>query len=183
MYFAIRRATQAVLDRQDFRIVHLSPEDDHIHVICEADNHVALWHGMLAFQISAAQHLNRALSKRTGTKRRGKVFADRYHPKLVTSPRQARHTLNYVLNNWRRHQQDYRRPEQQGWDIDYMSSAISFAGWKELERPGACFQYNVDREQRLCVSPPQSWLLNVGWRLAGPISMYSIPYFDPHARD
>lgn len=179
-YFAIRRATQAVLGRHDFRIVHLSPEDEHIHVLCEADNHEALWRGMQAFQISAAQHLNQALSKRTGKSRRGKVFADRYHPKLVTSPTQARHTLNYVLNNWRRHQQDYRNPEQRGWDIDYMSSAISFAGWKELEQSGARFQYNVDPEQRLCVSPPQSWLLGDGWRRAGAISMYSIPYFDPH---
>jgi REP element-mobilizing transposase RayT len=178
-YFAIRRATRAVLGRDNFRIVHLSPEDDHIHVICEADNHTALWRGMQAFQISAAQHLNQAVSKRLGTVRRGKVFADRYYPKLVTSPTQARHTLNYVLNNWRRHQHDFRDSQMRSWDIDYMSSAISFGGWKELERADARFQYNVDPDQRLCVSPPQSWLLNVGWRAAGSISMYSIPYFDP----
>jgi REP element-mobilizing transposase RayT len=180
-YFAIRKATLAVLGRHDFRIVHMSPEDDHIHLIIEADNHNALWRGMQAFQISAAQHLNQALSKRTRTLCRGKVFVDRYHPVTVTSPTQARNTLNYVLNNWRRHHHDYRNEAQRGWDVDYMSSAISFAGWKELERPGARFQYNIELNQRLCVSPPQSWLLNVGWRRGGSISMYSIPHFDPHA--
>jgi REP element-mobilizing transposase RayT len=179
MYFALRRATVAVLDRTDFRIVHLSPEDDHVHLIVEAENHTALWRGVQAFQISAAQHLNKVLGKRTRQAVRGKVFRDRYHPRTVTSPRQARNTLNYVLNNWRRHQHDERNFEIRRWDIDYMSSAISFGGWKELERSGARFQHNVDPGQRLCVSPPQSWLLNVGWRLAGSISMYSVPYYDP----
>src|ERR1700754_1814866 len=57
-YFAIRKATQAVLRRSDFRIVHVSLEKDHLHLIVEADNNEALTRGVQAFQISAAQHLN-----------------------------------------------------------------------------------------------------------------------------
>src|SRR5438105_994676 len=43
-YEALRRATRAVLERAgEFRVVHLSPEGDHIHLIVEAENHEALW--------------------------------------------------------------------------------------------------------------------------------------------
>src|SRR5690349_18634323 len=55
-YFALRKATKAVLGREDFRIVHLSPEKDHVHLVVEADTNAALSSGMQAFQISAAQH-------------------------------------------------------------------------------------------------------------------------------
>lgn len=174
-FLAIRRATQAVLDRADFRIVHASPETDHLHLVVEAESNDALTRGMQAFQISAAQHLNRVKSRRLDRRVRGKVFADRYHARVVGSPTQARNTLNYVLNNWRRHlHDDANAPAaHRFWDVDYMSSAVSFAGWKELEtRP---FQYDVIPELRLCVSPPHSWLLAAGWRKAGPISMYAVP--------
>jgi len=41
-----------------------------------------------------------------GVRRRGQVFADRYHAVTLTSPRQVHHALAYVLNNWRRHRED-----------------------------------------------------------------------------
>lgn len=173
-YVALRAATRAVLGRTDFRIVHISPEDDHIHVIVEAETHEALSRGVQAFQISAAQHFNRALGKRTGSKRRGKVFADRYHARIIKSPTQARHSINYVLNNWRRHHEDdVLDRDIQGWDVDYMSSAPSFDGWRELEQRS--LQYNIAYDERLCVSRPQSWMLAEGWKRAGSISMYAVP--------
>jgi REP element-mobilizing transposase RayT len=175
MFLALRRATRAVLARSDFRIVHLSPETDHVHLIVEAETDGALSRGMQAFQISAAQHLNRAFEKRHHRRRRGKVFADRYHARIVRSPNQTRNTLNYVLNNWRRHNHDegFCPIEHRFWDVDYMSSAVSFHGWKELEH--SSFKFNVEPELRLCVSPPQTWLLAAGWRKAGTISMYAVP--------
>ena len=173
-YYALRAATQAVLGRSDFRIVHISIENDHIHLIVEAECHQALWRGMQAFQISAAQHLNRALSKRTGKKRRGQVFADRYHERLIKSPTQARHTINYVLNNWRRHREDEGWDEQvRFWDVDYMSSAPSFEGWLELK--DQALQHQISEEHRLCVARPQGWLLAEGWKRGGSISMYAVP--------
>jgi REP element-mobilizing transposase RayT len=174
-FLALRRATAAVLERADFRIVHASPETDHLHLIVEAETNDALSRGMQAFQISAAQHLNRVLSKRRARRIRGQVFADRYHARFVRSPTQARNTLNYVLNNWRRHDHDdiHAPVDHRFWDVDYMSSAVSFPGWKELDT--APFRYDVGPELRLCVSPPHSWLLSAGWRKAGPISMYAVP--------
>ncbi|HEX8107149.1 MAG TPA: hypothetical protein VF516_05435, partial [Kofleriaceae bacterium] len=52
------------------------------------------------------------------------------HAEIITSPRQARHALSYVLSNWRRHQEDLRAP-MSGWTIDWFSSAVMFSGWAE----------------------------------------------------
>ncbi len=171
-FFALRKATKSVLGRADFRIVHLSPEDDHLHLLSEANNDEAISKGIQAFEISAAQHLNRALSKHLPSRRKGSVFADRYHTRFVTSPTQARNTIVYVLNNWRHHDQD-ELPDTRDWDVDYFSSAVSFDGWEELEtRP---FLYTIPEDRRLCVSQPQTWLLRQGWRKAGLISMNKVP--------
>lgn len=171
-YHAIRRSLYAVVERSDFRIVHISLERDHLHLIVEADDHVALSAGVRAFESSAAQRLNRAISLATGTKHVGKVFADRYHARLITSPTQARNVISYVLGNWRRHKQD-QGMETMFWDVDYYSSGPSFDGWAELD--GSPFLYPTPDYPRLSVCRPRTWLLQTGWRLAGSISMHAVP--------
>ena len=171
-YHAIRHALYAVVGRSDFRIVHLSIERDHLHLIVEADDHLALAGGIRTFESSAAQRLNRVASLATGTRRRGKVFNDRYHVRLITSPTQARNTLSYVLNNFRWHGQD-RGMETMFWDVDYYSSGPSFDGWAELDH--SPFLVQTPDYPRLSVCRPRTWLLRTGWRQAGPISMRSIP--------
>jgi REP element-mobilizing transposase RayT len=171
-YHAIRRALYAVVERSDFRIIHLSIERDHLHLLVEADGHEALSEGVRAFESSAAQRLNHAISRSTGTRRRGMVFGDRYHARLITSPAQARNTISYVLSNWRRHGLD-RGMETMFWDLDYYSSAPSFDGWSELDHlPHLAVTPDYPR---LSVRRPTTWLLRTGWRLAGPISMHDIP--------
>jgi REP element-mobilizing transposase RayT len=99
-YRAIREATLTTARREDFRIVHVSIQRTHVHLLVEAQHKQALASGMQGFQISAAKHLNAAISKgKPGPRRRGTVFPDRYHAEIITSPRQARHTLSYVLIN------------------------------------------------------------------------------------
>src|SRR5215831_5557057 len=100
-YHAIREATLVTARRDNFRIVQLSIQRTHVHLLVEADDKAALAAGMQGFQISAAKHLNAAISKgRPGPRRRGAVFPDRYHAEIITSPTQARHALSYVVNNW-----------------------------------------------------------------------------------
>jgi REP element-mobilizing transposase RayT len=99
-YRAIREATLTTARRENFRIIHVSIQRTHVHLLVEADHKDALAAGMQGFQISAAKHLNAAISKgKPGPRRRGTVFPDRYHAEIITSPRQARHTLSYVLFN------------------------------------------------------------------------------------
>jgi REP element-mobilizing transposase RayT len=96
-YRAVREATLTTARREDFRIVHVSIQRTHVHLLVEADGKRALASGMQGFQISAAKHLNTAISKgKPGPRRRGTVFPDRYHAEIITSPTQARHALSYA---------------------------------------------------------------------------------------
>src|SRR6184192_2374479 len=135
MYRALREATIACAMRElayddvkgAFRIVHLSIQRTHVHLLVEADNKLALSRGMQSFQISAAKHINRAYSVKAKLveRRRGNVFVDRYHAEEITSPRQARRALAYVLNNWRKHDED-RHEYAKSWPIDPFSSGFMF---------------------------------------------------------
>jgi REP element-mobilizing transposase RayT len=171
-YHAIRYALYAVIPRGDFRIVHLSIQHDHVHLIVEAADKHALARGMQAFQISAAQRLNRAHSARFGRRRKGTVFPERYHARALTSPTAVRHALAYVLNNWRKHRLDRGAPRAR--KVDPYSSGINFAGWHELgDSP---LLYEPPRGfQRLSTCRPRTWLLSRGWQRAGAISVYERP--------
>src|SRR5262249_15627732 len=125
-YKAVREATLTTARREEFRIVHLSIQRNHLHLLVEAEHKGALATGMQGFQISAAKHLNAAISKnRPGPRRRGAVFADRYYAEVIKTPTQARHALNYVINNWRKHRED-RSEKTRSWKIDWFSTAVMF---------------------------------------------------------
>src|SRR5688500_16525972 len=118
VYRAIREATLTTARRENVRIVHLSIQRNHIHLLVGADHKEALAAGMQGFQCSAAKHINAAISKgRPGPRRRGPVFPDRYHAEIITSPTQARHALAYALLNWRKHKEDQAAPFSK-WKID-----------------------------------------------------------------
>ncbi len=173
-YQAIREATLTTARREDFRIVQLSIQRTHLHLLVEADNKDALASGMQGFQISAAKHLNAAISRgKPGPRRRGSVFPDRYHAEIITSPRQARHALNYVLNNWRKHHEDRAEP-MRTWTIDWFSSAAQFPGWAEYgDEP--CLWRGPATYDPLVVYQPRTWLLREGWKKYGAISYREVP--------
>ena len=174
VYQAIREATLTTARREDFRIVQLSVQRTHIHLIVEASNKQALAAGMKGFQVSAAKHLNAAISKgRPGPRRRGTVFPDRYHAEIITSPTQARHTLSYVMNNWRKHAEDRAQP-MSSWTIDWFSSAAQFTGWAEYGDEAFLWQ-GPPTYDPLVVYQPRTWLLREGWKKVGTISYRETP--------
>jgi REP element-mobilizing transposase RayT len=176
MFRAVREASITTARREDFRIVHASVQGDHIHMMVEAEDKDAISNGMRGFQISAAMHINNALTRRTGCRRRGTVFPDRYHMRVLTSPRAVRHALAYVLNNWRKHGQD-RDGLPATWNVDPFSSAVSFWGWRERE--GAMTLFKPPKEyQALWVWLPKTWLLREGWIRHGLVSTHEVP--GPH---
>ena len=178
MYQALRWATLAVLKHEDFHIVHLSIQQNHVHLLVEATNKKALSRGMQAFEISAAKHMNSALG--WPKRRRGQVFEDRYHSEVLTTPRQARHALAYVLNNWRKHQQD-RGARSRTWLVDPFSSGASFWGWKQLE--GHEFMWKTpETYEAMAVWFPKTWLLQEGWLKYGRIDCREVPSKNQLAR-
>jgi REP element-mobilizing transposase RayT len=173
-YRAIREATLTTARREDFRIVQLSIQHNHVHLLVEAEDKHALASGMQGFQISAAKHLNAAISKgKPGLRRRGSVFPDRYHAEIITSPTQARHALSYVMNNFRKHEEDRRAPMSE-WTIDWFSSAVSFPGWEEYGDEAFLWR-GPPTYDPLIVYQPKTWLLREGWRKAGTISCREVP--------
>jgi REP element-mobilizing transposase RayT len=173
MYKAMRDATITAALREWFRIVHISLQRTHVHMVVEAENKAALGRGMQGFQVSAARNINTALGDGV-RRRRGKVFAGRYHVEVITTPTRARHAIGYVLSNWRKHGED-RNGLPSTWLVDPFSSAISFPDWQELE--GQPWMWPIrETYDPLVVRRPQSWLLREGWkRGGGAISARDVP--------
>lgn len=160
-YEAIERALRGVRGGEAFRVVHVSIQRTHLHLIVEAEDERALARGMQRFAIGAARGLNRAFG------RRGTVFPQRYHATAITTPRQARSELAYVLNNWRKHGEDREAP---GARLDRYASGIGFDGW-DVER-----EFAVPRGyEPLSVEAPTRWLLTTGWRRHGRIGTGEVP--------
>jgi len=173
LYKAMREATITAALRERFRIVHVSIQRTHVHMLAEAENATALARGMQGFQISAARNINTALGPDRYRRRRGAVFADRYHVEVITSPTRAHRALSYVLNNWRKHRED-RQGLASTWLVDPFSSGIAFPDWRELEDQPWMWPLRETYDP-LVVRRPQSWLLREGWKLIGSISARDVP--------
>jgi putative transposase len=158
-YHAVRGALRLCAARSDYRVVHISIQDNHIHALVEADDKVALARGMQGFEVSAAKRLNKALGRK-----RGKVFAHRYHARALRTPTEVRRAYVYLFNNWKKHRAGGE------WRIDPWSSAWQFDGWATPHG------YAPPREP-LPVVRAQSWLLREGWTRArgGPIRIDEVP--------
>jgi len=110
---------------------------------------------------------------RTGTRRKGQVFIDRFHMRILKTPREVRNAVAYVLNNWRRHEED-RANHAKAWKVDPFSNGWQFAGWKE--RQGEWLAYRTPPTyESLITWFPRTWLLREGWRKHGLISIHEIP--------
>jgi hypothetical protein len=141
-------------ERGDFRLVHYSLQGNHAHLVVEADGPNALARGMKAVGSRLARAVNRVF------RRIGPVLADRYHLRLLRTPREVRNAIAYVLLNARRHAARAGRTLSRAVRIDPASSGRWFDGWRECSKapPG-----------RKPVAMPRSWLLSVGWRQHGPL--------------
>ena len=144
LFGALRRAiARASVDR--FRVIHFSIQQDHGHFIVEGDEANRARGGVHGLAIRLALAVNRALG------RKGKVVGDRYHARPLTSPRQMRTSMVYVLLNFRKH---LRAPAC----IDPRSSGPHFRGWKAIPAVTGVPPATVE---------PGTWMARVGWRRAG----------------
>lgn len=91
---------------------------------------------------------------------------DRYHARMLRSPRDVRNTIRYCLNNWRHHSEDRQLP----WPVDLYSSGPVYTGWRETVTLVLPSSY-----QPLVVRSPQTWLLRRWTDYHPPISVTDIP--------
>jgi putative transposase len=158
---SIVRAFRAARDRPSLRIVHYAVMSNHLHLLIEADGGEALSIGMRSLMTRLATRLNRTLA------RSGPIFADRFHARPIATPRAARHALQYVLLNARKHAAELGRTLPAAW-IDPRSSAARFDGWL---RPPCCEKVDAD----FGTSPACTWLLRSGWRRHGLLATDEVP--------
>ena len=153
VFQAVRESIRCA-SREAFRILHFSVQRDHVHLIVEAQDTRTLSTGAQGLAVRMARGVNGALG------RTGSVWGDRYHARDLTSPRETRHALVYVLMNLKKHHPHDRRP------IDPCSSAPWFDGFRT--------------SQPLSSSPPPvwrpgTWLARTGWRQHGLIDPNESP--------
>jgi len=144
-----------------FRLTHFAILNDHLHLLAEAEDHLALARAMQGLLIRVAVGLNKLWQ------RRGSVFADRYHSRALTTPRAVRNALCYVLANGKKHATEGRAvavPQA----IDMFTSAPWFDGFLE-----SITVRNLPVESP--VMPPRTWLLSIGWRRRGLLSVHDLP--------
>lgn len=143
--------------RAGFRVVHYSIQDNHLHLIVEADDAIELSSAVCGLVVRIARRVNRLLF------RRGRFWADRWHGRALESPREVRHALVYVLKNRSKHARG------QGTALDPLTSAEWFNGFAEALPRGF-------RSLTPCAhAPPRTWLLAVGWRRHGRIGVNEAP--------
>ena len=128
VFKAIRKAFNEGREAFGGRLCHFSVQDDHLHLLVEAANREALSASLHALAIRIARAINRVL------RRKGRVFADRYHMRILRTPTEVKNALHYVLNNRFKH---HGRPDYFV-EQDYCSSLA----WRDT-----------------LVVPPRTWLL------------------------
>jgi putative transposase len=106
----VLRAFAEAAERNRMRIAHYSIQGNHLHLVVEADDAVALSRGMQGLCVRIARRLNRHLG------RSGAVFADRYHASVLESRRQVANAVRYVVGNYRHHTREYLPA---GWHDEY----------------------------------------------------------------
>jgi REP element-mobilizing transposase RayT len=136
-----------------FRVVHFSIQENHLHLMVEAQDASFLSRGMAGLAVRLARSLNREL----GVK--GRVWRERYHARELTSPREVRNAIVYVLMNAKKHGARIA-------GLDPYSSARWFDGF----RRDAVVTQRSEPPAPSPVMPARTWLGGVGWRRYGLVA-------------
>ena len=153
-----------------FQVVHHTIQSNHLHLVVEARDRAAVASGMKSLLVRIARALNRIW------KRKGTVFADRFHERVLRTPRQVRNALVYVLQNLRKHgihlegADPYSSgPGFDGWTTSRVQSRAPSAGRVTAGTGTSRAPDSFLRAARAETPMPITWLLGVGWQRHGRI--------------
>lgn len=161
-----RRAFQAVMrafaggklgveGKWGFRLTQYSVQSNHIHLLIEADSRAQLSSGMSGLKIRIARELNKVWNHS------GKVFHERYHEVVLSSPRQVRNALDYILHNGRRHGI---------LGLERWLDPCSSTRWSDGFRDAI-----PDTNWPPTLARAQTWVLTKGWRRCGLLTLVPDP--------
>jgi REP element-mobilizing transposase RayT len=156
------RCLEAARARFGLRVIHFSFQSNHVHLLVEADDAESLARGMQGLCVRLAKAWNKLW------RRKGSVFADRYHSRPLRTPREVRNALVYVLNNNAKH--GIRLAS-----FDPFSSASTFDGWSTRPRGALPHASRRDDSTQRAVLQARSFLLAGAWRRHGFIAWDGVP--------
>jgi REP element-mobilizing transposase RayT len=126
-------------ERFGFRLCEFAVLGNHIHLLVEADHPRALVRGIQGLCIRIAKSLNAMMN------RKGPVFADRYHARILKTPTEVRRARRYLATHAHAH------------------SLVK----KPFHDPYCSFTL-APRWGARPVCEPATWLLRKGWRRGSP---------------
>ena len=119
-------------------VVRSSVQGNHMHFLVEADDAQAMARAMKGLAVRLAKGLNKMMGRR-----RGQVFAQRYHSRVLRTPTEVRNVMRYLRENHRHHHGSDALPANV---VDvYTTDGGAFRG---------------------VLPDPTLWLLRNGWRRA-----------------
>jgi putative transposase len=128
----IREAIRGANASGRIRVIHYSVQGNHLHLIVEAVSGVGLSRGMQGLNIRIARAINGLLH------RIGPVLSERYHRHDLTTPREIKNAIRYVIQNFRKH--------------------------SGLDLPASWIDPCCSAGHRDTVLSPKTWLLSRAWR-------------------
>jgi REP element-mobilizing transposase RayT len=144
-----------------FRVTDWSIQHEHLHLICEGRTERELARNLQGLSSRIAKRLNGLF------RRRGSLWRERYHARVLHTPREVRHALVYVVHNGKHHPITPRGSIPRD-ALDPCSSALYFDGWREpVPRPPP--------DEPPPVARPATWLRTTGWRRHGLLSPHDTP--------
>ena len=152
--------------RRGTRVLQHTAQHDHLHLMVESGDRKDLAKKLRTLISRIAVAVNRVAG------RRGQLFGDRYHRHDLTTPREVRNALRYILFNTRKHAKSYDA-------LDAMSSTPWFSAWSRDCAPDA--ERLADARAKWWpvgspLSAPQTWLAEKGWlRAGGPLAYNEMP--------
>ena len=153
--------------KDGFRVLHKSIQDDHLHLIVEADDGQKLSRGMQRLASRIARLVNMIVG------RRGSLWRERYHRRDLSTPRQFRNALVYVLQNFRKHARPSEKAKRAR-ELDAFSTALWLDEWTD-----DALRERLE-EQRARAGPrptalPKTWIARVGWKRLGALDPRESP--------
>jgi REP element-mobilizing transposase RayT len=162
-FIVVKAAMELASKRPGFAVIHYSVQHNHLHLMIEAADNKTLARGMQSLSVRIARNLNKLL------RRKGTVFSDRYHLRVLKTPTETRLCLLYILNNSKKHAKQDGVPLAPSW-VDPFSSASRFDGW--LNFPSRYATYGIEPAE---LPGARSYLLNHAWRKRGLLDIRRVP--------
>ncbi len=133
MYKAVESALWAAARNEDGLLCDFSVQNDHLHLVMDAANSSAMRSAVSGLAIRVAKAINGLCG------RKGRVFDDRYHARVLRTPTEVRRVRHYVRDNYRKHLrerlQTERTQDKAGWisvgvdDRDMLRAILQSRVW------------------------------------------------------